>query len=240
MNFIDVNKQRFHKLVWLLRRKYVSKAEKLPEGKLLFDWEHINYTRTDLIRSLLAAYPSDNYLEIGCQGNKNFNAVTAKKKTGVDPVSGGTHRLESDTFFAENKETFDFVFIDGLHTYEQARADVVHALACLGPGGIITIHDMLPSSWEREHVPRLNPIWNGTVWKIAYEIKERFGAKFGIVMANHGIGVIFNDITSYTPFAKEAPENIRNLSFDDFARDHKNFNLVPVSKVNEFIKRRGV
>ena len=38
---------------------------------------------------------------------------------GVDPMSGGTHRMTSDEFFRRNREQwhykFDLVFIDGLH-----------------------------------------------------------------------------------------------------------------------------
>src|SRR4029077_12952310 len=108
-------------------------------------------------------------------------------------------------------------------TYEQARRDIVNSLKVLDKGGIIVIHDMLPSSWEREHVPRLNPIWNGTVWKVAYEILERFGKKFGIVMANHGVGVIWNDVPSYKPFDDSNIARISAKNFDDFVKDHKNF-----------------
>lgn len=236
-------KRRLHrhleKFVWLVRRKYAARKEKLVEGRLLFDWDRINYLRTDLIRALLASYPCHNYLEIGCANDRNFNVVTAPKKIGVDPASGGTHRMTSDAFFETNKEKFDFVFIDGLHTYEQARRDVVNSLRFLQPGGIITIHDLLPSCWEWELVPRSHRMWTGTVWKVAYEIKERFGAKFGIVVANHGIGVIFNDLPSPAPFSSVEPENIKKLRFVNFERDHKDFNLVPVEKVSDFIKKTG-
>ncbi len=231
--------RQVNNFVWLVRRKYVARKEKLAEGRQLFHWGRVNYLRTDLIRALLASYPSKSYLEIGCENDRNFNAPSVARKIGVDPASGGTHRMTSDAFFATNTEKFDFVFIDGLHTYEQARRDVVNSLRFLEPGGIIAIHDMLPASWEVEHVPRLHDIWTGTVWKVAYEIKERFGNKFGIVVANHGIGVIFNDLPSYEAFSSVEPERIKALRFADFERDHKNFNLVPVEKVADFVKQRS-
>ena len=231
--------QRIEKIVWALRRKYIARKENLIEGRLLFDWDRINYLRTDLIRALLASYPCNSYLEIGCATDKNFNAVSAPKKIGIDPASGGTHRMTSDAFFERNKEKFDFVFIDGLHTYEQARRDVINSLRFLQPGGIIAIHDLLPSSWEWERVPRLHRMWTGTVWKVAYEIKERFGTKFGVVVANHGVGVIFNDLPSYAPFAPVEPDHIQKLHFADFERDYKGFNLVPVEKVPDFVKNRS-
>lgn len=230
--------RKVNSFVWLVRRKYVARKEKLVEGRQLFHWDRIKYRRTDLIRALLTTYPSKSYLEIGCENDRNFGAVPVGKKIGVDPASGGTHRMTSDAFFETNTEKFDFVFVDGLHTYEQVRRDVVNSLRFLEPGGIIAIHDMLPASWEFEHVPRVHRFWTGSVWKVAYEIKERFGTKFGVVVANHGVGVIFNDISSYQPFSSVEPEDIKKLRFADFERDHKNFNLVPVEKVADFVKHR--
>lgn len=231
--------RKTNQFIWFARRKYIARKEKLVEGQQLFHWDRIKYLRTDLIRSLLTSYPSKSYLEIGCENDRNFNAVPVGKRTGVDPASGGTHRMTSDAFFATNTDMFDFVFIDGLHTYEQVRRDVVNSLRFLEPGGIIAIHDMLPASWEFEHVPRLHRLWTGSVWKVAYEIKERFGNKFGIVVANHGVGVIFNDLPSFEPFSSVEPEHIKKMRFADFERDHKDFNLVPVGKVADFIKQRS-
>ena len=39
--------------------------------------------------------------------DKNFSKINVKKKVGIDPVSGGTHRMTSDEFFSSNKEKFD-------------------------------------------------------------------------------------------------------------------------------------
>jgi hypothetical protein len=231
-------KQKSDKLIWLIRRRYAARREGRIEGQLLFDWEHIEFTRTDVIQAILKEYPCRSYLEIGCQGDKNFKAISAPLKIGVDPVSGGTHRMTSDAFFAENHERFDCIFIDGLHTYEQVRKDVENSLRCLDRGGVLFIHDMLPASWERERVPRLNPIWNGTVWKIAYELLERFGSSFGIVMANHGVGVVFKDIDAYADFSEQQFEKIRSLGFDDFKRDRESFHLVSVDKLPAFIESR--
>lgn len=232
-------RQKSYKLVWLIRRTCVALVQGRSQGELLFDWEHVPAKRTDLILAIIAAYPCASYLEIGCQGDKNFRAIKAAHKVGVDPASGGTHRMTSDAFFAQNKEQFDCIFIDGLHTYEQARKDVINSLNCLNPRGILIMHDMLPASWEREHVPRLYPIWNGTVWKIAYELLERFGRKFGIVMADHGVGVVFNDAGLFAEFSDSEFETISARTFDDFKRDNSTFDLVPLEKFNDFVASRA-
>lgn len=47
----------------------------------------------------------------------------------------------SDAYFAQTKETFDFIHIDGNHAYEHAKRDLRNALRCLTPGGLVAMHD---------------------------------------------------------------------------------------------------
>ena len=131
------------------------------------------------------------YLEIGCNKNSLFHSVTAKQKVGVDPVRGGNHRMTSDEFFSQNlTELFDVIFIDGLHEYQQVRKDVINALERTPVGGLIGLHDLLPGSWESQHVPRISSKWNGDVWKISLELIKASGIEFAIVAVDEGVGVI--------------------------------------------------
>jgi len=52
-------------------------------------------------------------------------------KIGVDPERGGNIRMTSDHFFKVNKSKFDVIFIVGLHTFEQARRDVLNSIKVL-------------------------------------------------------------------------------------------------------------
>ena len=36
--------------------------------------------------------------------------------------------MTSDTFFKNNKDKFDVIFLDGLHTYEQTIKDINNAI----------------------------------------------------------------------------------------------------------------
>lgn len=219
---------------WAAKRFYISVVEGLPRKQRIFDWKKDQIKRAGIINKLIEFHGYKNYLEIGCFDNINFNQISALHKVGVDPVSGGTHRMTSDEFFKDNKEKFDIVFIDGLHTYEQVRKDFYNSLRFLAKGGTIVFHDMLPASWWQERVPRLSRLWNGTVWKIAYEAKQLFGDKFGIISVDQGVGVVFNDV--------EVPASQReyygNKKYSDFLTDYPQFNIVPVPQMESFLKER--
>jgi hypothetical protein len=47
----------------------------------------------------------------------------------------------SDSFFSNNRETYDFIYIDGDHTAYGVLKDAVHAYECLKVGGIIAFDD---------------------------------------------------------------------------------------------------
>ena len=109
------------------------------------------------INALAAAIKARTYLEIGVSRGHTLLAVEIARKTGVDPrfrfdtagVDAASTRLNemtSDEYFARlgSREKFDFIFIDGQHTFEQAYRDVCNALAHLADGGIILINGTRP------------------------------------------------------------------------------------------------
>ncbi len=155
------------------------------------DWRAAHFNRISIVNLLLARRPDGRYLEIGCDQNELFDSVIATDKVGVDPEQGGTVRLTSDEFFRRNDGArYDVVFIDGLHTYDQTRRDVVNALRCLAPGGWIGLHDMWPLDWLEEHVPRLSLGWTGDVWKVAFELARTPGIEFKLLKIDHGVGLV--------------------------------------------------
>jgi hypothetical protein len=155
------------------------------------NWGEVNFNRIALVGYLGSRLSRNRYLEIGCAKNTLFDSLFFDYKVGVDPVKGGTLRMTSNQFFEKNVETFDLVFIDGLHTYEQVRQDVINALRTLSSFGWIALHDMLPNHWVEAHVPRLsNGNWTGDVWKLAFELRDMPGIDFRIVEIDNGVGVI--------------------------------------------------
>ena len=60
--------------------------------------------------------------------------------------------------------SFDLVFIDGLHTYEQVKKDIINSLNCLKENGVVLVHDCMPDCMSKQAVPRYRMTWNGDVW----------------------------------------------------------------------------
>ena len=176
---------------WLMVAPLYYAGHAYPH-RIDWNWSQAPYTRLGMLNRLVSRMPEARYLEIGCDQNLTFNGVDlpTTQKVGVDPVSGGTHRMTSDAFFAQSKARFDIIFIDGDHTYRQVRQDLMNAMACLEPGGCIVLHDLLPSDWVEAHQPRISVGWTGDCWKVAFELIKTPGIDFKIVKADYGLGLV--------------------------------------------------
>lgn len=173
---------------FLLQRYWARHAD---ARRLDWNWAGVGYNRMAVVNLLAARFADPAYLEIGCDENQLFHSVPARRKVGVDPRRGGTVRATSDEFFRTNTETFDLVFIDGLHTREQVRRDLAGAIRCLNPGGWILLHDMLPRDWVELHVPVVaRHDWTGEVWKVGFELARTPGVDFRILKLDYGVGVL--------------------------------------------------
>jgi hypothetical protein len=166
-------------------------AKNRYDGSFDIDWSKINFNRIAIINLICTGRGCEDYLEIGCNTNECFDAIIAKNKIGVDPERGGTHRLTSDQFFSAcGNRKFDIIFIDGWHTYEQARRDVINSLQHISIGGWIVLHDMFPRNWREEHVPVVFPVWLGDVWKVGFELAGSPDVDFKLLKIDHGVGVV--------------------------------------------------
>jgi len=176
-----------------LKQKYLLKkwSHHADTRSLDWEWGKINFNRIAVVNLLLNKFKEPDYLEIGCASNNLFNSIPVRNKIGVDPSSGGNVRETSDAFFENNTMRFDVIFIDGLHTYEQVRRDVMNSLKFVNKGGWIALHDMLPLNWLEQHIPIITDgAWTGDVWKVAFELAETKGIEFKILKIDHGVGVI--------------------------------------------------
>ena len=114
-----------------------------------YDWKDYP-SRISIIQRIIDYKKYNDYLEIGCDQDENFSQINIKNKVGVDPKSGGTLRMTSDEFFRTNRNKFEIIFLDGLHTYEQTIKDIKNSIKFLKRDGLIVVHDCLPKKiWNQ-------------------------------------------------------------------------------------------
>jgi hypothetical protein len=151
------------------------------------------FSRSNLINYLIGLYGYSTYLEIGVDNGMNFERVNCSYKVGVDPSNNYdkiTFNITSDEFFAQNKETFDIVFIDGLHLSEQVVKDIQNSLDVLNPRGTIIMHDCLPNSEFAQSRERLGDHWNGDVWKAFAHYRKNPDLIMFTLNTDQGLGFI--------------------------------------------------
>ena len=189
------------------------------KGKLEYNFPQ-NYFRWDLIEYLINKYKYSDYLEIGCDQDQLFSKVKIKNKTGVDPTNGGNIRKTSDEFFKENKKKFDIIFIDGLHTYNQVKKDILNSINCLKDEGIVLVHDCMPDSLSKQAVPRYRMSWNGDVWKAIVDLRQNENLEIYTCKIDQGIGVIKKKRNSSI---LKLEKNIKDLKFKDYYKNYEKY-----------------
>jgi len=147
--------------------------------------------RWDIIQETIDANGYKSYLEIGIDKAQTWKRITCDLKHGMDPKGGGTHKMTSDEFFKRFNNTYDCIFIDGLHHSDQVAKDIDNALGRLNPGGTILMHDCNPESEEQQTIPQCRQrIWTGDCWKAFVWNRKRSDLSMYVVDTNNGIGII--------------------------------------------------
>ena len=186
--------------------------------------------RTDIIQTVIDKINAKKYLEIGISSSENWKKIRCENKVSVDPeiLANADYVLTSDKFFEQNQETFDVVFVDGLHHADQVKADILNSLAVLTPGGYIICHDINPIKEQHQLIPFSSGTWNGDCWKAFVELRsERDDLDMYTVDTDHGCGVIVrgkskklkieSDLT-YQNLEKNRAEWLNLISIDNFKK----------------------
>lgn len=133
---------------------------------------------SQIVGGTVASIADCCYVEIGVETGQTIRhvALGAKAVHGCDiadceaamPAGSTFWHMPSDRFFAEyDGAPADVVFIDGEHTYEQARRDYQGACRILKPGGIVFLHDTSPGSDEFT-----TPEFCGDVYRLREELEQ--------------------------------------------------------------------
>lgn len=159
--------------------------------------DYLPFSHYDVIPEVVQFKQAKSYLEIGCADDGCFGRIRADLKVGVDPQRGGTHRMTSDEFFATNTQTFDVIFIDGMHTHHQVMKDFQNARQIINADGVILFHDVLPdnryTAWPtKKNRPKPKEIvaWNGDIWRINFDLLEMPTVDYRMIPNLHGVGIL--------------------------------------------------
>lgn len=160
--------------------------------------------KTRLINFFIDHRNANQYLEVSSHENEaNFAHIRCTSKATTFPIS-------SDAFFQGNTKKFDLIFIDGIHTEEQAMQDIRNAFASLAENGLIVLHDcMPPDAWHqrsREEYKK-GENWTGTVWKAALRTFNETAYKCTLIDMDWGCGVI-DTAHVQVPRCRALPENL--------------------------------
>ena len=201
--------------------------------KLIFDWDK-SFNRITIIQNIIDRNKFNSYLEIGCYNDDCFAKINVTKKIGLDPFMGGNVRMSSDDFFNINKDKFDCIFIDGLHTYEQVKKDIDNSLKSINENGVIIVHDCLPESIFEQAVPRSKRRFKGDSWKAIVEMRTRKNIDTYTCVVDEGLGVILKR-ENYN-LLNISVKDFKKLSFKDYYYNNKTYmNLISVKDLFKFI-----
>jgi len=153
-------------------------AEEEVENGSMSYWRCLRRIHTQLEPSL--------YLEIGV-AKGNSLALAKCRAVGVDPEPQITAALPStasvvkttsDHFFDIEARTIlgstpDFVFIDGLHHFEQTLRDFIHVELLAAPHSLIIVDDIFPNHQAQAERERRTQVWTGDTWKL-HAILEKY------------------------------------------------------------------
>ena len=152
--------------------------------------------RFDLINALIKKRNYKSYLEIGiCLPTDCFDNIGCEKKVGVEPFPRA-HRDEvfvgtSDEFFMRREDTFDIIFIDGLHKDFQVMKDYENALERLNEGGIILSHDNLPGRELHMTEEDNGTAWFGTGWRATARLRmDNPDVSVRVLDTDCGLGIV--------------------------------------------------
>ena len=150
------------------------------------------------IQRLIDLTGASTYLEIGVQRGLTFLEVKADRCIAVDPAflfdtsqhsapGREFHEVPSDDYFRAlpRQASFDVVFIDGLHTFEQTYRDLCHAISRTSTDAVYLVDDVWPpdvygSLETHDDTMRFRKIgtgqskggWMGDVYKVTFAVHD--------------------------------------------------------------------
>ncbi len=199
---------------------------------------HLGIHYWDLLDQLTAKRRVKRYLEIGVQEGCLMSRINAEHAVGVDPFfnirfnvaakkrSISLFQGTSDEFFGRGDNVKliggspDFVFLDGMHTFEYLLRDFYNTERISSKSTLIAVHDCLPlndamidrdeeRSIERGKSTSFPNYWTGDVWKFVLALME-YRRDVKIIAADSApTGMVF--VTNLDPESQVLSENYLDI-----------------------------
>lgn len=217
--------------------------------------------RFERLNALSKINSASKYLEVGVCKGVTFNQVNVPFKVAVDPkfqfnsrdyADQNTifHEVTSDQFFvrdASKYKTFDLIYLDGFHTFEQTFRDFCASLTYSHINTIWLIDDTHPISLfaadpDRARSRRLQKIvkdesryWMGDLYKVVFAIHDFFPQFSYATFPGHGQTVIWAEPRQNFSPVWNSLQKISNFKYDDFL-EHKS-SLMNIKSSEEIIQK---
>ena len=122
-------------------------------------------------------------------------------------------------------KTFDLIFVDPFHTYDNSMEDLVAAFALVKPGGALVVHDCNPEDESIVSPHFKEGAWCGvTYWAYIDFVLGNIGMNYFTVDTDYGCGVIMKEAAERPPSRSELYADWLIASGDDKPR-YEFFNL---------------
>ncbi len=198
--------------------------------------------RFQRLNALAKINSASKYLEVGVCKGATFNRVNIPFKVAVDPkfrfntndhTDRNTifHEVTSDEFFAKlasEYDSFDLIYLDGLHTFEQTFRDFCASLRYSHQNTIWLIDDTHPISLfsadpDLKRARRLQKLvgdergaWMGDVYKVVFAIHDFFPQFNYATFPGHGQTVVWTETREDFAPVWNSLEKISRMKYDDF------------------------
>jgi hypothetical protein len=122
----------------------------------------LSYQSSSLSEAVVAVPRADlDYVPPDTELAPGYYIKLARDRSIRPDVTIQEHGLDSTRFFegraarvgSSNLENYDFILVDGAHTYAQAKIDITYSWAMLRPGGVLIVDD-----FDKSHVLGLEAV----------------------------------------------------------------------------------
>jgi hypothetical protein len=221
--------------------------------------------RSGRINAIARLANAKKYLEIGVNKGETFFEVDIDYKVAVDPnflfdfnsketEKARFHPITSDEFFRQNRETFDIIYLDGLHTFDQTLRDFMSSLAFAHDRTIWLLDDTMPNDnfsalSDQERCYRLcrqlgngDWAWMGDVFKTVYFIRNAMKFYNYRTFTGHGQTVVWKDIEKFGDGITVPADKVGAMTYEDYVDTYQSMMNIEsddkiYSNIGEFLSR---